>query len=62
LLELEEEATSKYCDNKRKRTGEDEGDDSENEDNDFLDVPSQDQVAKVLLERKKKTLMEKYSL
>jgi pre-mRNA-splicing factor ISY1 len=66
LLELEQTATENmlaHIFNKAQRT---EGSDMEervaDEQHDFLAVPSQQEIAKILLEERKKALLKKYSL
>lgn len=66
LLELEEEA---YRQQKKQRVDDSEtahgatkvSDDESDDLQDYLDVPSQEQVAKLLLEEKKKALLAKFS-
>jgi pre-mRNA-splicing factor ISY1 len=67
LMELEHLATKQNDKQfKRRRVGDDDDDDDDiqtsDEVYDYLNVPSQDDIKKTLLEIKKKALMEKYSL
>lgn len=61
LLELEQAASRKMLSHfKKQRIGSDNQDNDD--DADFLAVTSQDEIAKILLEEKKKTLLKKYAL
>jgi pre-mRNA-splicing factor ISY1 len=68
LLELEQAATAKimmaqYLGHKKPRAQQVVGDDDQDDaDLDFLAVTTQDEIAKILLEEKKKALLRKYAL
>jgi pre-mRNA-splicing factor ISY1 len=63
LLEVEEKASQELYGTKKKkqRAGDTNEVDSER-DNSYLDLPTQEEISKALLDHKKKTLLEKYLL